>query len=169
MELTFVNDSRGRRLLNIEDARIIWPNFSGEATKYTREGDQFFTLVIPTVEMYEALQNDVNDYGVPWNVKFSEPREDGDDPFIRMKVKVKFNDYGPKVYLQSGNKTTELDEKSIACLDRIPMSKVDMYIRPFDGEANGQPYRAAYLQTMHVTQDVYADPYASRLDGYDAE
>ena len=166
MELSFVNDARGRRLLNIENARIIWSNFSGEATKYTRPGEQYFTLVIPTVEMYEALMADVNDYGVPWNVKFSEPRTEDEEPFIRMKVKVKFNDYGPKVYLQSGEKTTELDEQTIACLDRIPMSNVDMYIRPFDGEANGQPFRAAYLQTMHVTQDLYADPYASRVNDY---
>lgn len=164
MELTFVNDSRGRRLLNIEDARIIWPNFSGEATKFTREGDQFFTLVIPTVEMYEALMNDTNEYGVPWNIKYSEPRTEDEEPFIRMKVKVKFNDYGPKVYLKSGNRTVELDQESIKCLDNMALSNIDMYIRPFDGEANGQPYRAAYLQTMHVTQDVYADPYADRLE-----
>lgn len=163
MELSFVNDSRGKRLLNIEDARIIWPNFSGEATKFTRPGEQFFTLVIPTVEMYQALKDDVNEYGVPWNMKYSEPREDGEDPFIRMKVKVKFNGFGPKVYLQSGERTVELDEESIKCLDNMVLSKIDMYIRPFDGEANGQPYRAAYLQSMHVVQDIYADPYADRL------
>ena len=167
MNLEFVNDARGRRLLNIEDARIIWPNFSGEATKYSREGDQFFTLVIPTVEMYEALMSDVNEYGVPWNVRYSEPRTEEEEPFIKMKVKVKFNDYGPKVYLKSGNRTIELDQESIKCLDNMSLSKIDMYIRPFDGEANGQPYRAAYLQTMHVTQDVYADPYASRMYDYE--
>ena len=167
MELTFVNDAKGRRLLNIEDAKILWPNFSGEATKFTREGDQYFTLLIPTEEMYEALMDDVNDFGVPWNVKYSEPRSEEEDPFIRMKVKVKFNEYGPKVYLKSGNRTVELDEKSIACLDRMATSNVDMYIRPFDGEANGKPFRAAYLQSMHVTQDLYADPYASRMDDYE--
>lgn len=168
MEITFVNDSKGRRLLQVDDARIIWPNFSGEATKFTREGEQYFTLVIPTQEMYEALMEDVNEYGVPWNVKYSEPRTPDEEPFIRIKVKVKFNGYGPKVYLKSGRKTVELDEESIKCLDDITMSNVDMYIRPFDGEANGQPFRAAYLQSMHVTQDLYADPYASRLDDYDA-
>lgn len=166
MELQLVRDSRGRRLLNIEDARIIWTNFAGEATKYTREGEQYFTLVIPTVEMYEALMNDVNDMGVPWNVKLSEPRTEDEEPFMRMKVKVKFNDYGPKVYLQSGNKTTELNEQTIACLDRMAISKIDMFIRPFDGEANGKPYRAAYLQSMHVAQDLYADPYADRINNF---
>lgn len=166
MEISFVNDSRGRRLLNIEDAKIIWTNFSGEATKFTREGEQYFTLLIPTEEMYEALKNDVNDDGVAWNVKYSEPRTPDEEPFIRMKVKVKFNEYGPKVYLKSGNSTTELNAETIKCLDRMAMSRVDMYIRPFDGIANGAPFRAAYLQSMHVTQDLYADPYASRLTEY---
>ena len=159
MRLTFAP----RGVLQIDDARIIWRNFSGRPTQFTREGDRDFTLVIPNQEICDALLNDVNKYGVPWNVKIKEPRDADDQPFMTLKVKVKFTDFGPRVYLKSGNKTVQLDEDSIGCLDSIDISSVDLDIRPYDDIASGKPFRAAYLQSIHVTQEV--DRFAERFAG----
>ena len=137
--------------LEINDARIIWPNFSGSADRFNREGDRNFNLVIPTQEIAELLLNDKNEWGDSWNVKIKPPRGDGDVPFMHMPVKVKFNNRGPNVYLVSGDKQVPLTEETIACLDDIDIISVDMDIRPYDGKmANGMTFRTAYLSAMRV-------------------
>lgn len=157
MELVFAP----RNILQIDNARICFRNFRGEEGKYNREGDRNFALVIPDSEMAEALQNDTNQYGASWNVKIRPPREEGDEPFIYLPVKVKFNERGPIVYLQSGGNRVKLDEESISMLDDIDIRSVDLDIRPYDSEINGRPFRAAYLQSMCVTQDI--DRFAARF------
>lgn len=157
MELVFAP----RNILQIDDARICFRNFRGEEGKYNREGDRNFALVIPDSEMAEALQNDTNQYGASWNVKIKPPREEGDEPFIYLPVKVKFNERGPIVYLQSGGNRVKLDEESISMLDDIDIRSVDLDIRPYDSEINGRPFRSAYLQSMCVTQDI--DRFAARF------
>ena len=82
---------------------------------------------------------------------------------MTLKVKVKFTDFGPNVYLKSGNNTIRLDEESIACLDNMYLERIDLDIRPYDDEINGKPFRAAYLHSMHVVQGV-TDRFASRFE-----
>lgn len=159
MELVFAP----RHVLQIDNASICFKNFRGEGGKFNKEGDRNFALIIPNEEMAEALQNDANQYGASWNVKIKPPREEGDTPFIYLPVKVKFNDKGPMVYLQSGRNRVKLDQDSISMLDDIDIASVDMDIRPYDNEINGKPFRAAYLQSMCVTQDIdrFAERFAS--------
>ncbi len=159
MELVFAP----RHVLQIDNASICFKNFRGEGGKFNKEGDRNFALIIPDEEMAEALQNDTNQYGASWNVKIKPPREEGDTPFIYLPVKVKFNDKGPMVYLQSGRNRIKLDQDSISMLDDIDIASVDLDIRPYDNEINGRPFRAAYLQSMCVTQDIdrFAERFAS--------
>lgn len=155
MHVTFVQGVRGRKgFVEIEDARIIWPNFSGNPGKFNREGERDFTLVIPNEEIANSLVNDKNEFGVGWNVKFSDPRDPDDDPFIKLRVKVKFGKNPPDVFLITNGKMTRLDEESISCLDRVDMAYVDMSIRPYDDMLNGKPFRTAYLKSLYVTQNV---------------
>lgn len=155
MHVTFVNGARGRRgFVEIEDARLIFKNFSGEPSKYSREGDRDFSIVIPNQEIADNLANDKNEFGIGWNVKVRDPRNEDEDPFIFLKVKIKFNDNGPDVFLITNGKMTRLDEESISCLDHVDISYVDLAIRPYDGEINGRPFRSAYLKSLYVTQNV---------------
>ena len=160
MKLTFMD----RGILQIDDARITYRNFAGRGDKFTREGDRSFSLIIPNEEICEALINDKNKYGVGWNVKIKPPREEGDDPFMHMKVKVKFNDRGPNVYLQSGRNKVRLDEHSVGCLDEIYIDHVDLDIRPYDDIVQGSPFRAAYLQSILVVQDLSRDRFAREYE-----
>ena len=155
--------------IRIDDARIVFRNFSGRADRYTREGDRSFSVVIPDQEMADALVKDVNEYGVGWNVKSRPPREDGDDPFMFLKVKVSYkNGKGPTVYLKSGTALRRLNETNVGLLDEISIESVDMDIRPYADIVNGRPFRAAYLQAIHVTQrvDRFAERYADEEDDY---
>lgn len=150
MHVTFAPNG----ILQIDNARIIWPNFSGKADRYNKEGDRHFTLIIPDQEIAERMMDDTNEFGVGWNVKIKPPREEGDNPFIFLKVKVKFNGRGPVIHLQSGSSRKRLDEESISCLDYIDIRSVDLDIRPYDDEGSQGPFRAAYLHSMEVIQEV---------------
>lgn len=157
MNLTFAP----RNILQIDDARIIFRNFRGEGGRFNKEGDRNFAVVIPNQEMAESLLNDMNQYGAGWNVKIKAPREEGDDPFIYLPVKVKFNNRGPVIYLESGSNRIKLTEDTVSMLDEIDILSVDMDIRPYDDEINGKPFRSAYLQSMLVRQEI--DRFAARF------
>lgn len=144
MNITFAP----RGIVQIDDARIISRNFSGAASKYNREGDRNFALVIPDDE----TANELIERG--WNVKIRPPREEGEDPFRCLNVKVKFNDKGPAVYLRTNGVQNRLDEESVGILDHIDIQSVDLDIRPYDWGVNGETGRTAYLQAIRVTQRV---------------
>lgn len=143
-------------ILQIDDARIIYRNFSGVGSKYNREGERNFAVVIPDQEIADALINE------GWNVKIKPPREENDSPFMFLPVKIKFNDRGPNAYLMTGKRMNRLDEESIRCLDDVDILNVDMDIRPYDWEINGKVGRTAYLQSIKVTQEVdrFAEQYS---------
>ncbi|MBO5319050.1 MAG: hypothetical protein J6B01_04480 [Ruminococcus sp.] len=157
MELTFAP----RGILQINDARIIYKNFRGEAGPYNKAGDRDFTLVIPNMEIAEQLQNDKNRDGVGWNVRIKAPRTPEEEPFITLKVKVKFNDRGPRVFLESNGVKRKLTEDTVEMLDFIDIASVDLDIRPYDSERNGEFYRTAYLDAIWVTQNV--DRFSARF------
>ena len=157
-----------RGTLEITGARIAFRNFRGLQSEFNNEGDRNFSLIISggtfddgrhcievdAETMAELLQKEENRYGAGWNVKIKAPRQEGDQPFIHLPVKVKFNERGPVVYVISGRNARRLDEDSIGMLDRIDILSVDLTIRPFDGEARFGPFRSAYLQSIEVTQDI---------------
>ena len=150
MHITFAP----RGILQIDDARIIYRNFAGAGSKYNREGDRNFAVIIPEKEMADAL------IAEGWNVKIKPPRDEDEDPFMFLPIKVKFNDRGPNAYLQTGARMNRLDEESIACLDDVDIISVDMDVRPYDWEVNGKAGRTAYLQSIKVVQEV--DRFAAR-------
>ena len=141
-----INDTRG--VLEIEDARIIYRNFAGVGSKFNREGDRNFAVIIPTQELADELIE------MGWNVKIKEPREGFDDPFMFLPVKIKFNNRGPAAYVVSGDAVTRLSEDTIDMLDEIDIASVDMDLRPYDWEVNGKTGRTAYLQAINVTQNI---------------
>ena len=145
-------------ILQIDDAKIIFRNFEGRGDKYNREGDRNFSLLIEDPDTTDALIKE------GWNVRIKDGRDEDEGPFMRLPVKVKFTDYGPNVYLVTGDRRNELDEESIACLDNIDIESVDMDIRPYDWEVNGRTGRTAYLQSMQVVQriDRFAARYAAK-------
>ena len=145
-----------RGVLQIDNATIIWRNFEGREQQYNRPGDRNFSLLIDDIEIAEALQNE------GWNIKIKPPREEGDVPFMHLPVKVKFNEKGPHMYLVTNGKKVKLTEETAETLDHIDILNVDLDIRPYDWEVNGNTGRTAYLQSIEVTQDVdrFADRYA---------
>lgn len=154
MEITFAP----KGILQIDHARIIYRNFSGLPSKFNREGDRNFAMVIDDEKIADELAKD------GWNVKIKPPRDEDDSPFMYLPVKVKFNDRGPAVYLKSGRVTNKLDEESVECLDHVDILDVDLDIRPYDWGPIGPEEkcgRTAYLQSICITQET--DRFAERF------
>ena len=156
MNITFAP----RGILQIDDARIIFRNFAGAASKFNRAGERNFALVIDD----EMIADELIKEG--WNVKIKPGRDEDEAPFMYLPVKVKFNDRGPAVYLVTGGKRNRLDEESVACLDDVDIISVDMDIRPYDwviqeGTPDEKSGRTAYLQSICVTQEI--DRFAARF------
>lgn len=150
-----------RGVVQIDDARIIYRNFAGAPSKFNREGDRNFAVVIDDQDIAQALTEK------GWNVKIKPPREEGDEPFMFLPVKVKFNDRGPRVYLQNslgGRNRVTLDEDTVGILDNVDITNVDLDIRPYDWDVQGKTGRTAYLQSICVTQEVdrFLDRYAEQ-------
>lgn len=156
MNITFAP----RGILQIDDARIIFRNFAGAASKFNRAGERNFALVIDDETIADELVKE------GWNVKIKPGRDEDEAPFMYLPVKVKFNDRGPAVYLITGGKRNRLDEESVACLDDVDILSVDMDIRPYDwviqeGTPDEKSGRTAYLQSICVTQEI--DRFAARF------
>lgn len=141
-------------ILQIDDARIIFRNFAGVGSKFNREGDRNFAVIIEDQETADELVN------AGWNVRIKPPRDEDDTPFMYLPIKVKFNDLGPIVYLKTGDVMNKLDEESVVCLDNVDILGVDLDVRPYDWEVNGKTGRTAYLQSICVIQEV--DRFAER-------
>lgn len=144
MEYEFFTNNKGQELIRLTGCRIINKNFSGD--KFGKGGYSTFCMLVPDEETKDALM----DRG--WEVRIRPPREPGQNPFMFLPIKIKFNDFGPLIYLKSGGRPLEkLSPNRVKSdLDRISIECVDMDISQYYDPDKGT--RTAWLREMKVYQ-----------------
>jgi hypothetical protein len=128
----------------VEDARIIFRNFAGKEGQYNREGDRNFAVVLDEEVAIQMLEDG-------WNVRYLEPRDEGDEPTPYISVAVNFSNRPPRVVLLTSTTRTQLDEKSVEVLDWSDIRTADLIARGYDWTVNGKSGTKAYLQSLFVT------------------
>lgn len=145
-------------VINIENARLIFRNFSGRESKFNRPGDKNFCVVIEDEELVDQLTAD------GWNVKIRPPREEGDEALNYLKVNVSYRIRPPKVemVLTNSNKIVPLNEETVGQLDYADILRADVVISPHEWEQGGRSGVSAYLKAIYITvdEDVFADKYS---------
>lgn len=151
--------------LIIENAKIIFRNFSGKQTEYNRAGNRNFCVILEDPEIAQQLAKD------KWNVKILAGREEGEEARYYLPVQASYDNYPPKIVLVTQRNKTILDEESLSTLDFAEINNVDIIIRPYSWEANGRTGIKAYVKSMWVTieEDYFEAKYAMEEAPVDEE
>lgn len=149
--------------LVIDNARLIFKNFSGKGDNYNREGDRNFAVIIDDPNAAE----DLADAG--WNVRPLVSKDPDEEPTHYIKVKVSFKVRAPKVRLLSNHKQVFLNENTISSLDFAKIEECGVVISPYMWKVNGKRGISAYLDSMYakIEDDPFADKYADYADAPD--
>jgi hypothetical protein len=133
--------------LTIENAKLIYKNFAGAAKRFNAAGLRNFNVVLD-LETAKMLQND------GWNIKFDDPREEGDPPIARMKVNFSFDNYPPRIIMISGRDSraqTLLNAETVGILDWADIQTVDITVSGSRWEKGKDHGIKTWLRKMIVT------------------
>lgn len=148
-----------RNNIVIEDARIGFRNFSGKEGKFNPAGRRNFCVFIES-DLARTLEDD------GWNVRWLEPKNEGEEKQAYLQVAVSYDNIPPKVVLVTSHGKTILDEHSVNVLDWAEIDNVDLIIRPYNwtmhkGTKNERTGVKAYIKSMYVTivEDEFENKY----------
>lgn len=141
----------------IRNARLFKTNFSGkEIPPYNPEGRRNFCVFIDDLKTAEEMEQD------GWNVRWLEPRAEGEERRAFISVAVNFNNRPPKIILLTSKGESRLDEETVGMLDWAEKTQIDLTINPRYWDDNGRQRVKAYLRTLRV--QIYEDELEQEID-----
>lgn len=137
--------SKQDKTVMIENAELLFLNFSGNEGKFNRKGDKHFSVILPE-DVAVQMESD------GWNVKWLEPREEGDDPTPIIQVALGYKFRPPQITMITSTSRVNLTEDMVEILDNVEIENVDLIFRAREWTMDsGKSGIKAYLQTMFVT------------------
>lgn len=133
-----------RMRFQIENARLIYKNFSGADTKFKTDGSRTFAVVLDK-ETADKMALD------GWNVRCKIPEEPGEDEFCFIEVKVGYKKSPPKIVVITERGRTNLTEETVGSLDYADIKQVDLIAQSYYWDFAGKSGISAYLKSMFVT------------------
>lgn len=128
----------------VEDATLIFRNFSGKEGPFNRDGDRNFAVILTE----EAARNMARD---GWNVRYLEAREEGDEDQPYITCAVSFKNYPPRVVMLTSRARTNLSEDSIEVLDWANIQTADLICRGYEWTVGDKSGIKAYVKSLFVT------------------
>lgn len=127
----------------VENATLNFRNFEGRESRFGKS-DRNFGVVLDN-KTAQQMQRD------GWNVKFPDPREEGEerDPYIVVSVGYKIRP--PRIVMVTSAGKVSLSEKQIQVLDWADIRSADVIFSPGVWEVNGKTGIKAWLKTLVVT------------------
>ena len=136
--------------ITIRNATIFKSNFSGkEVPPYNPEGRRNFCVFIDDLNVAEDMEKD------GWNIRWLQPRNEGDSKKAFLSIAVNFTKRPPKIVLLTSKGETVLTEETVGMLDWAEKEQVDLTINPRPWVDNGRNRIKAYLRTLKVR--IYED------------
>ena len=143
--------------VTIRNATIFKSNFSGkEIPPYNPEGRRNFCVFIDDLKVAEEMEKD------GWNVRWLQPRNEGDERKAFISIAVNFNNRPPKIILVTSRGETRLEEDEVGMLDWAEKEQIDLTINPRYWDDNGRQRVKAYLRTLRVK--IYEDELELEID-----
>ena len=169
-------DDRGHVYYAVDNAKIIWTNFSGRGNSYNRDGKRNFNFIFPDPELAQKFAL------LEYNVKHRSVRDgfDGDE-FDFLKVDISYEtdkgqpieeinpEWYPRIYLlDDNNYATEIFKDNLGELDGKFIIDSYFEFRPYPWKMkNGKSGTAAKLKRLFLK--IKKDPLAGRFKFRDSE
>lgn len=138
--------SRLESTVMIEDARLVFRNFSGIESMYNREGDRNFSVILDEKTAHEMSEDG-------WNVKTLKAREEDAEEQPYIQVSVGYKGRPPRVVMITSRGRSDLGEDEVELLDWVDILKADLIVRPYTWAVGEKTGVKAYLKSIYVTID----------------
>lgn len=152
----------------VKRASLMWTNFEGAPTRYNPSGGRRTFNLVLTPDVATTLA----DRG--WNVKYREPRDEGDEPLIFTEVIVNLESTRPPmihICTEFGGKKNRMlaDEDTVNTLDRKRYSSIDVVVHPYEHgrDVSSGTTIKGYLRSMNMVvenDDYFASDYADYVE-----
>ena len=144
--------------IEFEDAAVRYLNLEGREGLYNAAGDRGFTVLVPANRVDELIAKG-------WNIGFMKQRPDDDTPpQAKLDVSVSVKSFPSKVYMISDGNSTLLDEHTMGMIDAMEIESIDLVIRGYAWEVNGNTGVKAYLKNGYF--NVAVDRFAQKWGIY---
>ena len=132
--------------VTLRGVKLFWKNFEGRKGRFNQEGNRNFHIQLD-MDVAKEMEAD------GWNIRWEDPREEGDSPTAHIKVKVSFDNYPPRILMKIGDKITPLGQDSVGILDWSELMHVGVMLSPYQWDVNGKQGVNAYLKKLTVELD----------------